>query len=221
MASSRPEPYAEGMSDLEQLANAVELEGRIVVDVGCGDGSFVRALASAGAEAIGLEVSEDAVARARERDPDHRYVLGGAQEIPLPDASVDGATLMRSLHHVPDPATAFPELARVVRDFVWVAEPLPEGDFFELLKPIDDETEVRAQAQAAISAQTGFDRVETIEYELTVSIGSFEELRDFLLAPDPTRAEQFGQFESLLRERFRPGDYPIPMRADLLRLTSR
>ena len=56
---------------------------------------------------------------------------------------------------------------------------------------------------------------------MTVPIGSFEELRDLLLAPDPTRAEQFGQFEPLLRERFRPGDYPIPMRADLLRLTSR
>lgn len=209
------------MSDLAQLTNAVELEGKIVVDVGCGDGSFVRALASAGAEAIGVEVSEDAVARARERDPDRRYLLGGAQEIPLPDASVDGATLMRSLHHVPDPHTAFPELARVVRDFVWIAEPLPEGEFFELLKPIDDETEVRARAQAAISAQTAFDRIETVEYELTVPIAGFEALRDFLLAPDPTRAAQFGEFESLLRERFRPGDYPIPMRADLLRVTSR
>jgi SAM-dependent methyltransferase len=209
------------MTDLEQLANAVDLDGKIVVDVGCGDGSFVRALAGAGAQALGIEVSEDAVARARERDPDHRYLLGGAQAIPLPDASVDGATLMRSLHHVPDPNSAFPELARVVREFVWVAEPLPEGDFFELLKPIDDETEVRAQAQAAISAQTGFDRVETIEYELTVPIPGFDELKAFLLAPDPTRAEQFGEFEPLLRERFRPGDYPLPMRADLLRVTSR
>src|SRR5688500_13802086 len=113
------------MSDFEQLANAVDLEGRVVVDVGCGDGAFVRALAAAGAEAIGIEVSEDAVARARENDPDHRYLLGGAQELPLADKSVDGATLMRSLHHVPDPGSAFGELARVVRDFVWIAEPLP------------------------------------------------------------------------------------------------
>jgi ubiquinone/menaquinone biosynthesis C-methylase UbiE len=209
------------MSDLEQLTNAVDLRDKLVVDVGCGDGSFVRALASAGADAIGIEVTEDAVAYARGRDPDHRYLLGGAQELPLPDGSVDGATLMRSLHHVPDPDGAFPELARVVRDFVWIAEPLPEGEFFELLKPIDDETEVRARAQAAISAQTAFERVEAVEYELTVTIPGFDELRDFLLAPDPTRAERFGRFESGLRERFAPGAYPIPMRADLLRVTSR
>jgi SAM-dependent methyltransferase len=208
------------MSDFEQLANAVDLQGRIVVDVGCGDGAFVRALARGGAEAIGVEVSEDAVARARENDPDHRYLLGGAQELPLPDRSVDGATLMRSLHHVPDPSSAFPELARVVRDFVWIAEPLPEGEFFELLRPVDDETEVRAKAQEAISAQTGFDRVETIEYDVTLPIGAFEDLRDRVLAADPERAARFAEVEGDLRERFTPGDYVVPMRADLLRVTS-
>jgi SAM-dependent methyltransferase len=209
------------MSDFEQLANAVELEGRVVVDVGCGDGAFVRALAAAGAEAIGIEVSEDAVARARDRDPDHRYLLGGAQELPLPDKSVDGATLMRSLHHVPDPNAAFPELARVVRDFVWIAEPLPEGEFFELMRPVDDETEVRANAQAAISAQTGFERVESIEYDVTLPVRDFDALRDRVLAADPGRAARFAAVENELRNRFTPGDYVAPMRADLLRVTSR
>ena len=72
------------MSDFEQLANAVDLEGRIVVDVGCGDGAFVRALARGGAEPIGIEVSKDAVARAPRADPDHRYLLGGAQSCRCP-----------------------------------------------------------------------------------------------------------------------------------------
>ncbi len=221
MASSRPEPYAEGMSDLEQLTNAVDLRDKLVVDVGCGDGSFVRALASAGADAIGIEVTEDAVAYARGRDPDHRYLLGGAQELPLPDKSVDGATLMRSLHHVPDPSSAFPELARVVREFVWIAEPLPEGEFFELLRPVDDETAVRADAQAAISSQTGFERVATIEYDVTLPVPTFEALRERVLAADPERAGRFAEVENDLRARFTPGDYVVPMRADLLRVTSR
>ena len=42
-----------------------------------------------------------------------------------------------------------------------------------------------------------------------------------MLAADPTRAERFAEFEPQLRERFRPGDYVVPMRADLLRVTSR
>ena len=209
------------MSDFEQLANAIDLRDKTVVDIGCGDGAFVRALASAGATAIGIEVSEDAVARARERDPDHRYELGGAERLPLEDQSVDVATLMRSLHHVPDPASAFPELRRVVREYVWIAEPLPEGDFFELLRPVDDETEVRADAQRAIAEQDGFDRVETIEYDVTLPVPTFEALRDRVLAADPTRAERFAAVEGDLRGKFTPGDYVVPMRADLLRITSR
>lgn len=209
------------MSDFEQLANAVELRGKVVVDVGCGDGAFVRALARAGADALGIEVSEDAVARARAKDPDHRYELGGAERLPLADQSVDVATLMRSLHHVPDPASAFPELRRVVREYVWIAEPLPEGDFFELIRAVDDETEVRAGAQRAIAEQRGFDRVETVEYAVTLPVPSFEALRDRVLAADPSRAERFAQLEAGLRARFTPGDYLVPMRADLLRSAGR
>src|SRR3954462_5074049 len=146
------------MTDFDQLANAIDLRGKVVVDIGCGDGAFVRALSRAGADALGIEVSEDAVARAREKDPAHRYALGGAERLPLEDQSVDVATLMRSLHHVPDPDAAFPELRRVVRGELYIAEPLPTGDFFELLRPVDDETEVRANAQAAIAA-SGFQSV--------------------------------------------------------------
>jgi ubiquinone/menaquinone biosynthesis C-methylase UbiE len=209
------------MSDLEHLANAIDLRGKTVVDVGCGDGSFVRALAEAGADALGIEVSEDAVALARANDPDHRYELGGAERLPLADASVDVATLMRSLHHVPDPARAFPELARVVREHVWIAEPLAEGEFFELLRPVDDETEVRARAQRAIAEQHGFERVETVEYDITLAIGTFEALRERMLAADPARAARFTAAEPQLRERFTPGGYVEHVRADLLRVTSR
>jgi ubiquinone/menaquinone biosynthesis C-methylase UbiE len=209
------------MTDLDQLANAIDLRGKVVVDIGCGDGAFVRALSRAGADALGIEVSEDAVARAREKDPAHRYLLGGAERLPLEDQSVDVATLMRSLHHVPDPSSAFPELRRVVREHVWIAEPLPEGDFFELIRPVDDETEVRATAQRAIAEQEGFERVETVEYDATLNIPTFEALRDRILAADPGRAERFARLEADLRERFTPGDYVVPMRADLLRAAGR
>jgi ubiquinone/menaquinone biosynthesis C-methylase UbiE len=205
------------MSDFEQLAQTVELHGRDVVDIGCGDGAVVRALATAGANAIGIEVSEAAVERARAKDPGNRYLLGGAEAIPLPDHSVDVAVMMRSLHHVPDPNAAFPELKRVVRDLVYIAEPLPTGDFFELMKPVDDETEVRAKAQEAIANAAGFEHIKTIEYDVTLPIPTFEAFRDRLLAADPERAERFATLEADLRTRFTPGDYTLPMRADLLR----
>ena len=95
--------------------------------------------------------------------------------------------MMRSLHHVPDPNTAFPELRRVVRELVYIAEPLPTGDFFELMRPVDDETEVRANAQQAIATPKGFERVKTIEYDVTLPIATFEALRATAFSR-PTRA---------------------------------
>jgi ubiquinone/menaquinone biosynthesis C-methylase UbiE len=202
------------LTDLEVLLEAVDVRGRTVLDVGCGDGAFVRALRNAGADALGVDIE---VARAHEVDPEGRYLEGGAERLPLEDASVDVATLMRSLHHVPDPNSAFPELRRVVRGEVYIAEPLATGDFFELLRPVDDETEVRANAQAAIAAADGFERVRTIEYEFTVPLHRFEQLRDRVLGADPSRAERFAALEDELRAQFRPGEYTMPMRVDLLR----
>jgi len=201
------------MNDLDVITEALDLQGRTVVDIGCGDGALVRALRDAGADALGVDIEVD---RAREIDPDGRYLQGGAQDLPLEDESVDIALLMRSLHHVPNPDDAFPELRRVVRDLVYIAEPLPEGAFFELLRPVDDETEVRAQAQAAIAA-SGFERVRTIEYEVTIPMQRLEDLRARVLSADPSRGERFAEVEDDLRTRFTPGDYTIPMRVDILR----
>jgi SAM-dependent methyltransferase len=208
--------------DFGVLAEALELRGRDVVDVGCGNGALVRRLAAAGARALGVEVSEDAVARARDADPEHpeRYLLGGADALPLEDASVDVAVLMRSLHHVPRERmdTAMRELRRVVRGELYVAEPLAEGDFFELMRPVDDETEVRALAQAALERASGFfERVDTLHYSGTIRLDRFEAFRDMVIAADPERATRFATLEPDLRTGFTPGDYTAPMRVDILR----
>ena len=205
------------MNDFDVLAETVPLQGRTVVDVGCGDGSFVRRLRAAGAQAIGVDID---VERARAADPEGRYMTGGAERLPLEDASVDVAVLMRSLHHVPDPDAAFPELRRVVRDLVYVAEPLPTGNFFDLMLPVDDETEVRAAAQAAIARAAGFERISSVEYDIAIRFDAFEDFRDMLLAADPDRDERLAAVEEELRAAFRPGAYEAPMRADLLRVVS-
>ncbi len=205
------------MGDFDVLAELVPLSGRTVLDVGCGDGAFVRRLRAAGADAFGVDID---VARALEADPGGRYLEGGAEALPLPAASVDVAVLMRSLHHVPDPDAAFPELRRVVRDLVYIAEPLPTGNFFELMLPVDDETDVRAAAQAAIARAGGFERIGSVSYDMGIRLDAFEDFRDMVLAADPDRAERFAAVEAELRERFRPGPYDAPMRADLLRVVS-
>jgi SAM-dependent methyltransferase len=206
------------MNDFEALQQTLELQGRTVVDIGCGDGAIVRKLRAAGADALGVDVD---VSAAKNRDPDGLYLQGGAEALPLADQSVDIAILLKSLHHVPDPHAAFPELHRVVKGHVFIAEPLPHGDYFELMRPIDDETQVRATAQDAIAKAQGFERTRTFDYDLQIPLGTFEVFKDMILSADPERAERFAELEPQLREAFSPGVYTVPMRADtLIRVSS-
>jgi SAM-dependent methyltransferase len=209
-------------TDIDVLSELVPLDGRAVVDVGCGDGALVRALTARGASAVGVEVSEEAISRAYAHDPSGRYLLGSAEALPLPDASADACVMMRSLHHVPPDAmaAALAELRRVLRDggVAYVAEPVASGQYFELVSLIDDEREVRELAQAAIDAAPEFTRARTVEYDAPLRIAGFGMFRDRVVAADPERAVAFAAHEDALRSRFAAmTEDTAPMRADLLR----
>jgi ubiquinone/menaquinone biosynthesis C-methylase UbiE len=201
-------------TDIEVLAELVALDGKDVLDVGAGDGRFLRRLRERGARAVGLEVT-----------PRDDMLLGTADEIPLPDRCLDAVVMMRSLHHVPaaEHQLALAELRRVLRPggVLYVAEPLPEGDFFELSKPVDDETEVRALAQQTLARARGYTRATTYEYDAPLKL-SFDGFAAMLLGADPTRERRFAEHEAALREAFGTGerDFRSPMRADLLRAAS-
>ncbi|MFC3503307.1 class I SAM-dependent methyltransferase [Micromonospora krabiensis] len=89
-----------------------------VLDVGCGDGSFLAHLAATlpGQDVrwIGVDYSEHQLARAAALPYEfHRCDLG--EGIPLPDASVDLVHAGEVLEHLYDPDRMLEECARVLR----------------------------------------------------------------------------------------------------------
>jgi SAM-dependent methyltransferase len=221
-------------SDIAVLERLVAPAGQDILDVGCGKGVLVRELCARGARARGLEISEDQLAAARDQDPDDpdRYLVGRAEQLPLPDASQDLVVFMRALHHIAiDQMTAaLSEARRVLRSdgTVYVAEPLPEGSFFELTCLVEDEREVRRAAQAALDAadQAGLRRRTTLEYAVQGRYRDVGAFRAHLLSADPDRAGIFAERSSEVAAAFvrlgEPGDGPDerrftqPMRADVL-----
>lgn len=225
----------EQTSDLTVLERLVPVSGRDMVDIGCGGGVLVRALAARGARMTGVEISESQLAAAVRDDgaSGARYVVGLAQRLPLEDASVDVVVFMRALHHVPpdDMLSALGEARRVLRPdgVVYIAEPLAEGDFFELTSLVEDEREVRAAAQRAIAgaAAAGLDRVESLEYDVRFCLADLDAFATRIISVDPSRGGVFEERKALLAEAFarlgEPGDRPgercflVPMRVDVLR----
>jgi len=87
--------------------------GERVLEVGFGGGGLLAASISAGAVTVGVDISEEMVARARRRFPGAELHCARAERLPLADASVSKAVSLNSLYFWADPAAAFAELARV------------------------------------------------------------------------------------------------------------
>jgi SAM-dependent methyltransferase len=97
-----------------------------VVEIGCGDGAVLEALArrGIGCSHSGMDISSSAVALAASRPgvTDARQFDG--KRIPAPDGAWDLAIATHVLEHVPAPGSLVEELVRVARRAIVVEVPL-------------------------------------------------------------------------------------------------
>jgi len=203
------------MSDLQHhkdemipLRRAVALEGRDVLDLGCGGGGFARRiLAETGAASVtGVDTGD---VTANKPGQGVRFLAGAAQALPLADASMDVVVMMKSLHHVPIGAMdkAFDELARVLRPGgqVYICEPSYAGDFNDILKIFHDEGVERAAALKALDrAQArGVLRLEGYhDYIRPLHFDSLEQFRANLMHLPWLKSRITPQIENRVAEKF-------------------
>ncbi len=85
-----------------------------VLDLGAGTGKLSGVLTALGHRVTAVEPDAGMAAQLRVSVPEVTVLQGGAEDIPLPDASVH-AVLVGQAFHWFDPARALPEIARVLR----------------------------------------------------------------------------------------------------------
>ena len=146
------------LNEVQLMLDTLPFDGATVLELGCGKAEKTRTLAETGRvkEIIALEV--DMIQHARNVQitdlPQVSFRQGGAEAIPLADASVDIVLMFKSLHHVPvaSMAAAMADIARVLKPggLAWISEPVYAGELNEIFKLFHDEKIVREAAFAAL-----------------------------------------------------------------------
>jgi ubiquinone/menaquinone biosynthesis C-methylase UbiE len=135
---------AEGLRDSAQaFLDRLGIEaGERLLDVACGTGQLTIPAAGLGAEATGLDISENWIAQARRNAEAAgvgvRFDLADAEEMPYADGAFDTLTSMIGVMFAPRPERATAEMLRVVRPggrialANWTAEGMV-GEFFRIV----------------------------------------------------------------------------------------
>ncbi|MES9992406.1 MAG: methyltransferase domain-containing protein [Candidatus Thiodiazotropha sp.] len=224
--------YRQG-TEVELMERLLNLEGVVVLELGCGRAGITRLLAEAHPESRFIATEVDAIQHQKNlRSPvaNVSFRLEGAQSISQPDGSVDIVLMLKSLHHVPEGIMpqAMSEITRVLKPggVAYFSEPVYAGEFNALLSLIHDEKRVRELAFAAIQALAESDEMALLgQYFLNVPgrYDSWELFESRFLNITHTKLEideaRYRQIKSAFMQHMGPqgAAFLKPHRIDLLR----
>lgn len=220
-------------NETKLLLETINLRNAKVLELGCGKADKTKALSNTGlaAEILALEVDERQLQKnlALPKIPGVTFSHGGAESIPAADNTFDVVMLFKSFHHVPLELMdkALEEIHRVLKPggYVWLSEPVFDGDFNEVMRMFHDEERVREAAFRAVknSVDNGlFSLSQQIFFLVRNHFDNFEDFdnrmikvthSDHQLAPDLHKSVR-EKFESFLSDD--GANFLTPQRVDLL-----
>jgi SAM-dependent methyltransferase len=170
-------------------------DGGRVLDVGCGTGSLVSAVAAAAPQSaiVGIDPALPSVQYARTRFTDPRITIdhGNALDLPYPAGAFDHTLSLLVLMFIPQPEKAASEMRRVTRPggtvaaCTWDREGLEMSSlFWEVATRVDPDAVARAERPlrldqpgrlAALWHATGLEHVEELVLEMRMDFTSFDD----------------------------------------------
>ena len=211
-------PYSQPLLDRAQEVLELDASAR-VLDLAAGTGRLTRELQRRFADVVAVEPDE------RMRGVHGSALEGSAEAIPLEDASVDAVFVGEAFHWF-DPASAIPEVARVLRPrgglatintHWWETEPpLPAEAIEQLREPYDRSFSQRRSPWHDAFGEAPFEplRLERAEEEITVDpdklLTLYSTTSALALLDREERAELFARVRPLLE-----GPYRLPLKHEL------
>jgi SAM-dependent methyltransferase len=182
-----------------------------ILDLGSGTGRLTPGLADEfGGPVYGVEPSDRmrGVAEENAVHPQVTYIHGSAEDIPLPEASVDGVLMFLSFHHFPDQLRGLTEVCRVLKpggvaflrsQFADVMPDLFWYDYFPSAREVDARMYLSVAEAQALARRAGL-----LPDESPVWI-SAEQPRTLRETYDRIKLRALSTFEHLPEEELAPG----------------
>lgn len=221
--------------EVEIFEPLLSLDNKHILELGCGDATLTRLIASTGKgrQVLATEVDQ----RQHEKNlliddlPQVNFVYAGAQEIPAEDKSMDIVFMFKSLHHVPAALMpqAFHEISRVLKPhgLAYISEPVFSGDFNNVLRLFHDEQKIRQAAFNAVKKVVDdglFTLEDEIFFKMPLNFENFAQFEAKVIGATHSEHQLSAGLLSQVEEKFNhefahnQGNFLIPIRIDLLKV---
>jgi len=121
-------------SDLSKIEEFIELNGKSLLEIGCGDGRLTTLLAGKADAITAIDPDEISIEAARRNVNGAHFRVGSGEELDFADDTFDIALFSYSLHHQ-DCTRSLAEAIRVVRHDgqILIVEPAHDGEYSRLV----------------------------------------------------------------------------------------
>lgn len=219
--------------EAELFESVLTLDNQSILELGCGDATLTRLIASAGEGRVITAAEVDSTQHEKNLRiddlPNVNFVFAGAENIPVANNSIDTVFMFKSLHHVPvdDMERALFEINRVLKPggLAYISEPIYAGDFNEILRLFHDERQVRLAAFEALSQAVNsnvFVLKDEIFFNVPSVFDNFEQFANRVIGVTHSNHQLSDDLYSRVKSKFEgffaknKGHFLNPMRVDLL-----
>ncbi len=212
----------------------LSLDNKKILELGCGDASITRLIATTGSGRVITATEVDTIQHQKnqliEDLPNVDFILSGCEKIPVQDNAFDIVLMFKSFHHVPVEmmAQALLEIKRILKPggLVYISEPIFDGEFNDILCLFHDEEVVRLAAFNTIKKaidDKAFELSEELFFYTPVLFESFEQYAQRVIGVTHTDHQLSDELYARVKQKFQKayeqnqGNFSIPIRVDLLR----
>lgn len=197
-------------SDLPKIEEFIQLNGKVLLEVGCGQGQLTALLADKAAVITAIDPVGSNIEAARKQGHRVNYQVGSGEKLEFADGSFDIVLFSYSLHHQ-DCIKALAEAKRVVRQDgrILIIEPTYDGEFTLLVSLFDKDEPLRLQRTLAYINSGTFNILRKDSYCVNYPYADEKALHDyfmtnFMTEPDDRAVEKM---DAILRSK--KNDKPI------------